>query len=285
LPVRLDARVRDLAWVALDLEMTGLDPEHDRICEVGLVRGRGSVVEERWTTLVDPGRPVPDEVRKVHGLGAAELAGAPAFAAVAPEIVARLGGAVPIAHSVGTDRAFLHAELGRAGLALIDRPWIDTLEIARRLLLLPRHRLGDVCRAFGVPLGRAHRALDDADATFAVFGRMLEVLDPDGELTVGDLVGVVDDLAAGSAWRERQWRTLRRAFEDRRRVRIEYVSRDEDDRIVLTTREVEIWKLAPPRFEGFCHLRGAHRVFRLERTRRVEDSDVAYEIPAFKARL
>ena len=52
-------RVRDLRWVALDLEMTGLDDARDRICEIGLVWGREGRIEGEWGTLVDPGIAMP----------------------------------------------------------------------------------------------------------------------------------------------------------------------------------------------------------------------------------
>jgi DNA polymerase-3 subunit epsilon len=271
--------------VAIDLEMTGLDPAIDRICEIALVRGHDGVIDDRWSTLVDPGVPVHADAHKLHGLGDAELAGAPTFADVADEVLARLDGAVRLAHHVALDEVFLDAALGRIGRALPAGTWIDTLQIARRSVLLPRHRLGDVCRAFGVPLHHAHRALQDATATFELFTRMLDVLDPDGRIDLLSLRALVDDLAPGSAFRDVQLRTLDEAFRARRPVRIEYLSRDDAGCVCLTVREVEIWKVSAPRIEGWCRLRGERRVFRLERMRRVEPSGDAYEIPEFKARI
>ena len=43
LPPRLDTSVTRI-YVSLDLETTGLDPEHDRIIEVGALRFRGDRV-------------------------------------------------------------------------------------------------------------------------------------------------------------------------------------------------------------------------------------------------
>ena len=47
------------AIVALDLETTGLDPTQDAVIEIGAVRFRGPRVEAEWSTLVNPGRPLP----------------------------------------------------------------------------------------------------------------------------------------------------------------------------------------------------------------------------------
>ena len=55
-PPSLDAAALDTVPVAvIDLEMTGLDPEHDRIIEIGVVRAIGGAVERVYETLVRPG--------------------------------------------------------------------------------------------------------------------------------------------------------------------------------------------------------------------------------------
>ena len=46
--------------VALDLETTGLQAEHDAILEVAAIKFQGATVLDTLETLVAPGRPVPD---------------------------------------------------------------------------------------------------------------------------------------------------------------------------------------------------------------------------------
>jgi len=46
-------------YVSLDLETTGLDPEHDRIIEVGALRFRGDRVLDEFQTLVNPNTHIP----------------------------------------------------------------------------------------------------------------------------------------------------------------------------------------------------------------------------------
>ena len=60
-------------YVALDLETTGLDPESDRIIEVGAVKFRGREVLGTFHTLVNPQRPLPSRVRLITGIAAEEL--------------------------------------------------------------------------------------------------------------------------------------------------------------------------------------------------------------------
>jgi DNA polymerase III subunit epsilon len=58
---------------AIDVETTGVDPRHDRIVEVGVVRvepdGHVRILEQR----VNPRQPIPAAATGVHGLTDAEV--------------------------------------------------------------------------------------------------------------------------------------------------------------------------------------------------------------------
>jgi DNA polymerase III epsilon subunit-like protein len=171
----------------VDVETTGLDPVVDRVIEVAVVTtdDRGRVTDE-WSTLVDPGRdPGPTAV---HGIDDADLVGAADFAAVAPELFARLDGAVLVAHNLPFDAAFLAHERRRIDLpgAEGSRPLLTTgvvgglctLDLSRRLLPRPTDgwSLGSLCAQVGVPLVDAHRALVDARATAGLLAALLAEL-------------------------------------------------------------------------------------------------------------
>ncbi|MEM1416799.1 MAG: 3'-5' exonuclease [Myxococcota bacterium] len=170
------ARWTDLPFVVVDFETTGTDSENDRILEVGLVGFDGGRVSFREGLLVDPGVPVPEEARAVHGITDEELKGAPRFHEVLPRIEELLAGRIPVAYNAGFDRGFLHAEARRVpgwtasearppGLRA-DVVWLDPLVWAREILKDQKSRkLGDVAAHFGIPLEQAHRAAGDAEAT------------------------------------------------------------------------------------------------------------------------
>lgn len=262
----------------LDLELTGLSPNHDRICEVAIVRGRVGAVHGELQALCRPHAPMSPGALACHGLSESMLHDAPRFAELAPEVAGMLEGAVLVAHNVPFDLGFLQRELEAAGVFVAPPVALDTLLIARRLFAFPRNNLGEVCAGLGVQIERAHRALSDARATYEVFCRMVEVLDPDGTLTVGELSDLVDALAPNSPLRLRQQKVLREAFRDRRTVLIDYQS-TADPTAGLVGREVAIWFLRPPRAQGWCFLRSAERVFRFDRMRSVVRGEQAYEIP------
>jgi DNA polymerase-3 subunit epsilon len=155
-----------LAFV--DLEMTGLRPDRDRVVEVCVERVVGGRVVDRLESLVRPEPPVTGNVH-VHGIDADAVAAAPTFAALAPRIEALLEGAIVIAHAAAWDVAFLEAELARAGRPRAIGGYLDTLTLSRRAFVLPSHSLTALCEHFGIERLRAHRAGDDVAAMRRVF--------------------------------------------------------------------------------------------------------------------
>ncbi|MEM1034791.1 MAG: 3'-5' exonuclease [Myxococcota bacterium] len=170
-------------WVALpiaflDTETTGTDARIDRIIEVGIVRGVQGEVAERRRWLINPGTPIPAASTEVHGIRDEDVAGAPSFADVLPEIVAALAGALPAAYNASFDKGFVLAELERTGVVLSEPPpavrkevtWLDPLVFAREFFRGKgeSRALGAVAERLGVTLVNAHRATDDAEAALEV---------------------------------------------------------------------------------------------------------------------
>jgi DNA polymerase-3 subunit epsilon len=161
----------------LDVETTGKNSQMDRLVEVAVVIGRGGDVVARHSWLIHPGRPIPAESTAVHGIKDEDVAGKPAFGAVAHEILDALSGAIPAAYNAVFDRGFLLAELERAQVFPENPPpamrrevdWIDPLTFARELYKHEDSRaLSDMAALLGIQLVNAHRATDDAEAALRV---------------------------------------------------------------------------------------------------------------------
>ncbi|MCS6987665.1 MAG: DNA polymerase III subunit epsilon [Sphingomonadaceae bacterium] len=160
--------------IVIDTETTGLEPqEGHRLVEVGAVELVERVPTGRTLHLyVNPGRPVPPEAQKVHGLTDAFLADKPPFAAVAPELLAFIGHSPLVAHNALFDWKFLSFELAEAGHPPIPfERMVDTVEIARRVVPGVRHSLDALCQRFGIDLSRRvrHGALLDAELLARVY--------------------------------------------------------------------------------------------------------------------
>ena len=75
--------------IVLDTETTGLDPANGhRIVEIGCVELLNTIpTGETFHAYLDPGRDMPEEAFRVHGLSAEFLAGKPVFAEVAADFL------------------------------------------------------------------------------------------------------------------------------------------------------------------------------------------------------
>lgn len=175
-----DSSVSALKLVSIDTETTGRDPNVDRIVEIACVIYEGGAIVERRSWLVNPGMPIPQEAFDVHGISDDEVGDKPPFAAIVPELIEALSGAIPVAYNAEFDRDFLLAELARASFVAPALPpaarkgieWIDPLVWARELHHDERSKsLGDVCERLGIALEKAHRAVHDAEAALQVFDR------------------------------------------------------------------------------------------------------------------
>lgn len=154
--------------VALDLETTGLDVEHDSIIEIGAVRIRSGEIVDEFGMLVNPGFVIPAETTHITGIHQDDLRNAPLLTAVLPQISAFVGSAPVVAHNVAFDISFMR----RFGVLKQNFP-IDTYELASLLLpRVPRYSLGSLAEYFGIDLENAHRALDDARATAILYWKL-----------------------------------------------------------------------------------------------------------------
>ena len=181
-------------FVVVDVETTGTNPEMADLVEVAAVRVTGGKVTDRWSTFVNPGRPIFGN--QMHGITDADVKGAPSPAEAARAALDFVGDATIVGHSVGFDIGFLEAALGD-GTRIEKGRYLDTLTLARDGYPdLPSYTLGELSKFFGIPLQQAHRALPDAEAT-------AELL-----VTIGnDLPARLDALAEGIADSIRAQRT------------------------------------------------------------------------------
>ena len=172
-----DAPVDEAPLAFVDLEMTGLDLAVDRVIEVCIERWVGDRCVAKLCSLVRP-----DDGRfgneAVHGITADDVAAAPTFIELAPEIERLLEGAVLVAHGADYDVGFLELELGRAGRAFAMGPYLDTLTLSRRVFGFQSHALGSLAKSLELEVSGAHRAEADVLTLRHVFAKVVTLLNP-----------------------------------------------------------------------------------------------------------
>jgi DNA polymerase III subunit epsilon len=259
---------RECAFVALDLETTGLFAETDRIVEFGAVRFDASRQElGRYQQLVNPGRPMSPAAQAVHGLSDDHLAGQPSAREVLPEFMEFLGDPESnrlMAHNARFDTGFLGRELGRLGLPVPGHAVIDTLALARRHWPgAGTYRLDNLARLLELDLSESHRALADCLRVKALWFALTGGIEPLDPRPV--TYPIADTIRTEPA--PLGWEALVDAMAGGLRLQIEY----EGGSRGLAPREV-----TPIRFAhrggasylvAFCHIDAFEKSFRLDRVR------------------
>jgi DNA polymerase-3 subunit epsilon len=192
-------QLHEIPFVVVDVEATGGRPPRDRIIEIAAVRVTGGRIVEEWTSLVDPGRPVPPFVARLTGIDSGMAAAAPRFDEVADEFLNVLGGAAFVAHNAAFDWRFVNAELLATRGGRLTNARLCTMRLARRLLPGVRRRsLDALAHLFGVTVEGRHRALGDARATARILLCLLDAGSEQGVETEEDLAALAG--AGGTLW-------------------------------------------------------------------------------------
>jgi DNA polymerase-3 subunit epsilon len=114
----------------------------------------------------------------IHGIGPDDIAEAPAFHELLPQIGAILDGSILVAHAARHDVAFLRVENERANVVWSCPHYLDTLALSRRAFSVPSHRLQLLASHLGIDVGMAHRADADVAVLRQLFDHIKSCLQP-----------------------------------------------------------------------------------------------------------
>jgi len=157
--------------VSIDIESTGLDENREAIIEIAAVKFNGRRIENEFSTLINPGKHIPDFITGLTGIDDKMVREAPRLRDITQELTAFVGDSPILGHNVKFDIGFLR----KAGLFQFQQT-IDTYELASVLMpAASRYNLGSLGLQLNIPLPATHRALDDARVTQACYVRLLEM--------------------------------------------------------------------------------------------------------------
>jgi DNA polymerase III epsilon subunit family exonuclease len=179
-----------IEFAVVDVETTGWSPAEARITEIAAVKLRGGQVTGEFSTLVDPGMPVPADIEALTGISSQMVSAAPGPADVLPAWLGFARGCVLAAHNAPFDLGFLTAACDACGLAWPGFAVLDTVAVARQVLVegeAPDCKLATLAAFFGAAELPRHRALADARATAAVLDVLITRLALLGICTFDDL--------------------------------------------------------------------------------------------------
>jgi DNA polymerase-3 subunit epsilon len=161
-------------YAIVDIETTGGHADSNGITEVAIYVFDGTKIVREFSSLVNPGVPIPPFLERYTGITNEMVSTAPFFKEIAPEVFDLLKDNIFVAHNVNFDYSFLHHQLGTHGFRL-DTQKLCTVRLSRKVFEGHKsYSLGNICAALGIPISNRHRAAGDAFATVQLFAAILK---------------------------------------------------------------------------------------------------------------
>lgn len=174
-------------FVVFDIETTGLSPKNDAITEIGAVKILDGKVVDTFSQLINPDRPIPENIIELTGITNEMVIGKPKIDQVIDSFMEFIGDSVLVAHNAVFDTGFIRESLNTKNI-ILKNPILDTLELARVVFPnLKSHRLNVLAKNLGVKLLNHHRAVDDAKATCDILLKILSNLNKKDVFTLNQI--------------------------------------------------------------------------------------------------
>lgn len=172
-------------YCIIDIETTGGNHKTGKITEVAIIKHDGENIIEEFSSLVNPGVPIPPFITELTGITNDMVEEAPPFYEIAKEVVNITDGCYFVAHNVNFDYRFIQTEFASLGFDY-ERDRICTIRSSRKLIPGKKsYALGNITKELGINLESHHRAYDDAYATTQLFEILLDI---DRDFLVKNLV-------------------------------------------------------------------------------------------------
>ncbi len=162
--------ISELSFCVFDLETTGGHHSKDKIIEIGLVKIEKMQILAEKNFLINPEMIIPDFIQNLTKIRQSDVKDSPVIEDVIQEILDFMGDSVLVAHNTSFDIPFFNSVLRRMDLPEMTNKSICTNLMTKYLIPnLLNSNLNYMCSIFNIHHQKAHRALDDAQATAELF--------------------------------------------------------------------------------------------------------------------
>lgn len=161
-------------FIICDIEATGLGVQKD-IIEIALIVYQNGEILERYETLINPLRPISEEISRLTGITNRELNLAPRFDEVAELIRDRLNDGIFVSHNTDFDLTLLQEKFNELGIHYKAKSYCTLKMAEQEIPGMRSYSLDALCSFFHIKNNERHRAMGDAEAALKLF-KELETL-------------------------------------------------------------------------------------------------------------
>jgi len=161
-------------FAVVDVETTGGSLQGgSRVTEIAIVIHNGTSIIDTYSSLVNPGIPIPAFISNLTGITDEMVASAPPFHEIADTLYSIFQDKIFVAHNVSFDFSHIKSEFSRCGIKY-EAEKMCTCKLGRKVLPgFGSYSLKALSRNLGISLKNHHRALSDATAASAILERLV----------------------------------------------------------------------------------------------------------------
>ncbi|WP_373532662.1 PolC-type DNA polymerase III [Vampirovibrio sp.] len=187
----------EAVFAVLDLETTGLNAKRNAITEVTAIKFKDGVEIGKYSTLVKPTEPIPEELELLTGITNEMVRQSPAVVMALSELSGFLGEApLIVGHNVSFDMGFLKEKISQSGLDVfaerynLSRAFCTKVLAQKAMPSLPSYEGIVVATAVGYHNPNPHRAESDVRMSAAILFALIKKLQAENSSlqTVQDLL-------------------------------------------------------------------------------------------------
>lgn len=175
--MKISSDIKSSCFTVVDVETTGLSARNERVIEIALVKVKNLKITEKYTTLINPNRPIPSFISMLTGITNSDVKNAPQFHQIYPLLIEKTEGSILCGHNLQFDLSFLRNEVQLLGEDFNPEKTLCTLKLARKLFPhLKSRSLTPLAYHLNIKNNNQHRALGDAETTAKVLIKLLKHL-------------------------------------------------------------------------------------------------------------
>ena len=161
-------------FIAFDLETTGVNPNQNKIIEIGAVKVEKGEIIDTFQTFVNPGTTIKNKITKINGITNEMVKDAPDVNSALSDFLDFIGNHTLVAYNANFDLNFIEKNLNRK----IENDTYDALAECKKLYSgFENYKLVTVADKLNVKKPENfHRALEDSEVTARIFLRVVDDL-------------------------------------------------------------------------------------------------------------
>ena len=177
----------DSEFIIFDIETTGLSPNTCGITQIGALKYKNGDIIGEFSTFVNCGKPIPENIVKLTGITDDMVKGAPCEREAVERFLEFCGSRMLIAHNANFDISFIRRVADENQIPF-DNTYLDTVALSRFINgELKKHTLDTLAKYYDLGDFDHHKADADTEMLAKIFACMTQKLAANGILTVSEM--------------------------------------------------------------------------------------------------